>query len=180
MSLNITKTGIFNGQIVEPFLTLPDGSKWILLCYHYIDNGNHLFTKEKAPYCNEQGLYSRCKYADYYKYNNIYEYYVIQDGTIYRWTQTNTPSASSLSGFTPIIGSPSVGLVRNGGNTYFGYNSWWGAVGCWTKWSSGGYTGVPGFGGITAHGYLAVYARINDFNAFAEDKIINGNEIYEY
>lgn len=180
MSLNISKTGIFNGQIIEPFLILPDDSQWRLLCFHYIDNGKHLFTKEKAPYCNEQGLYSRCKYADYYKYNNTYEYYVIQDDIIHRWTQTSAPSSSSLSGFTIITGDPRVGLVKNGGNTYFGYNSWWGAVGCWTLWSSGGYTGVPGFGGLTAHNYLAIYARVNNFNAFEEETNLNGREIYEY
>lgn len=184
MSLNITKTGIFNGQIVEPFLTLPDGSQWKLLCYHYVDHGNNLFEKSKAGYCNDWGLYSRCQYADEYKYNNIYEYYIIQDGIEMRFSQTNKPSATSLSGFTNILGTPTNGIVKNGGNTYFGYNSWWGATGCWTKYTTGGVTGIPGFGPHNADGmcqyYLAVYARIDNINAFAEDKIISGREIYEY
>lgn len=182
MSLNITKTGIFNGQIVEPFLILPDGSKWRLLCYHYIDHGNNLFEKAKAGYCNDWGLYSRCQYADNYKYNNSYEYYAIQDGKEMRWTQTSAPHATSISGFTVVSGPVTRGLARPNANnnTYFGYGSWWSAVGCWTVYGSGATRGIPGMDSTNAIYYLAVYARVDDFNAFAEDKIINGNQIYEY
>jgi len=42
--MNITRTGIWNGKIVEPFLTLSDGSNWQLLLFHYVDGGNNLFT----------------------------------------------------------------------------------------------------------------------------------------
>lgn len=182
MSLNITKTGIFNGQIIEPFLILPDGSQWKLLCYHYIDHGNNLFEKEKAGYCNDWGLYSRCQYADYYKYNNTYEYYAIQDGKEMRWTQTSAPHATAISGFTKISGPVTRGLARPNANnnTYFGYGSWWSAVGCWTVYGSGATRGIPGMDSTNAIYYLAVYARIDNINAFAEDGIILGNQIYEY
>lgn len=184
MSLNITKTGIFNGQIIEPFITLSDGSKWQLICGHLIDGGNHLFTSTNAGYCNDYGLYSRCQYADAFKYGNLWEFYVIQDGKKMRWTQTNAPSATSPSGFTSILGNPTQGLVRNNSATYFGYNSWWSAVGCWTSYTLNGKKGIPGFGPHTVEGiatdYLFVYARIEIPHAFAEDGIISGKEIYEY
>lgn len=182
MSLNITKTGIFNGQIVEPFITLVDGSNWQLICYHYIDHGNNLFLKEEAGYCNKPGLYSRCQYADAFKYGNLWEFYAIQDGKEMRWTQTSAPHATAISGFTKISGAVTRGLARPNANnnTYFGYGSWWSAVGCWTVYGSGATRGIPGMDSTNAINYLAVYARINKPIAFAEDGIISGQEIYEY
>lgn len=182
MSLNITKTGIFNGQIVEPFITLADGSKWQLICYHYIDHGNNLFLKEEAGYCNKPGLYSRCQYADAFKYGNLWEFYAIQDGKEMRWTQTSAPHATSIAGFTKISGAVTRGLARPNANnnTYFGYGSWWSAVGCWTVYGSGTTRGIPGMDSTNAINYLAVYARIEKPIAFAEDGIISGQEIYEY
>lgn len=182
MSLNITKTGIFNGQIVEPFIILADGSKWQLICYHYIDHGNNLFLKEEAGYCNKPGLYSRCQYADAFKYGNLWEFYAIQDGKEMRWTQTSAPHATSIAGFTKISGAVTRGLARPNANnnTYFGYGSWWSAVGCWTVYGSGATRGIPGMDSTNAINYLAVYARIEKPIAFAEDKIISGQEIYEY
>ena len=180
MSLNITKTGIFNGQIVEPFITLPDGSNWQLICYHYIDHANNLFTSSNAGYCNDWGLYSRCQYADAFKYGNLWEFYAIQDGKEMRWTQTSAPSASSIAGFTVVSGPVTRGLVRHGSNTYFGYGSWWSAVGCWTAYGSGANRGIPGMDSTNAINYLAVWARIDKPKAFAEDDIISGQNIYEY
>lgn len=177
----ITKTGQLKDYIIEPFLTLSDGSKWQLICGHYIDHGNNLFTSSNAGYCNEHGLYSRCKYADAFKYGNLWEFYAIQDGKTMRWTQTSAPSASSPSGFTVISGPVTNPLVRHGSNTYFGYNSWWSAVGCWTPYGSGTNRGIPGMDGTNAINYLFVYARIDTPKAFIENNdIASGGQIYEY
>lgn len=176
----ITKTGQLKLQIVEPFITLSDGSQWQLLCAHYIDHGNNMFTSSNAGYCNLPGLYSRCKYADQFLLNGKYEFYAIQDGKTMRWTQTNAPSASSIAGFTVISGPVTRGLVRNGGNTYFGYGSWWSAVGCWTTYGSGATLGIPGMDSTNAVEYLNVYGRINTPIAFTEDSVMSGTNIYEY
>ena len=183
--LNITKTGILNAKIVEPFITLPDGSYWQLVLYHYVDGGKNLFTQSNATNCNELGLYSRLKWINNFTYNGLYEFYVIQDGVEHRWTQTSQPTASSIAGFTVISGNPVNGLAKaSQSNTYIGYNSWWGACGCWTQYSTGGATGIPGFGAHGADGiaqkYLALYARISTPIAFAEDKILQGANIYEF
>ena len=52
----LTKTGIMNDNIEESIMTLPDGSCWQLLLFHYVDNGNNLFTSTNATNCNEFGL----------------------------------------------------------------------------------------------------------------------------
>lgn len=190
MNLNITKTGIFNGQIIEPFLTLADGSKWILLLYHYIDQGNNMFSSSNATYCNDFGLFSRLKYIDNFTYDNKYEFYVIQDDIEFRWSQTNAPfTTTSVTGYTNIgSNSPGGGLCKCNGNTVLAASNttgnWWRACGCWTVYTNAGVTGLPGFGTTSpqrmAQYYLALYARVDNFNAFAENKIINGNQIYEY
>ena len=166
----LTKTGILKDNIIEPYITLSDGSHWKLLLFHWVDHGNNLFTSTNASYCNDFGLYSRLNEADNYTYNSKYEFYVLQDDHEFRWTQTNKPTAASPSGFTVVSGYASAvqGLVKPTSltQTYFGYNSWWGACGSWTSYSTGGKTGIPGFGPHSASGicenYLALYTRIDD------------------
>lgn len=184
----ITKTGQLNDCSVEPFLTLPDGSKWQLLMFHYVDNGNNLFTQENATDCSEHGLYSRLKWVNQFTYGDKYEFYVIQDDVKHRWTQTSQPTANSIAGFTVISGDPVNGLAKaSQSNSYLGYDQWWGACGCWTKYTSGGKSGIPGFGthgtgaaGI-AENYIALYARIDTPKAFIENNdIASGSIIYEY
>lgn len=70
--MSLTKIGIWDGKIVEPFLTLSDGSNWQLLLLHYVDNGNNLFTRDNAIDCNDFGLYSRLKWIDDFTYDNKY------------------------------------------------------------------------------------------------------------
>ncbi len=184
--MNITRTGIWNGKIVEPFLTLSDGSNWQLLLFHYVDGGNNLFTQDNATDCNEFGLYSRLKWIDDFTYDNKYQFYVIQDGVQHRWTQTSKPTAATISGMTVISGYPVNGLAKaNQKNSYLGYNSWWGACGCWTSYTTDGVTGIPGFGTHSAVGmctdYLALYARIDKPKVFLErNNIENCFSIYEF
>ena len=185
MNLNISKTGILTGNIIEPFISLADGSNWQLLLFHYVDHGNNLFTSSNATYCDDWGLYSRLKWINNFTYNGKYEFYVVQDDVEHRWTQTSQPTASSITGFTVITGNPVNGLAKaNQSNTYIGYDVWWGACGCWTKFTSGSKVGIPGFG---PHGtaalcekYLALYARIEKPKVFVEDGRIQGGQFYEY
>ena len=156
--------------MIEPYKTLPDGSHWQLMLFHYVDGGKNLFTSSNATYCNDFGLYSRLRDINNVKYDSSkYEFYVIQDGVEYRWTQTSQPTASSIAGKTVVSGyaDPVNGLAKaNQSNTYIGYSSWWGACGCYKSFTSGGRTGIPGFGTHDANGicaeYLALYARISD------------------
>lgn len=184
-NLNISKTGILSATPIEPYLNLSDGSKWQLLLFHYVDGGNNLFTQSNATDCNDWGLYSRLKWVDEFTYDNKYEFYVIQDGIEHRWTQTSKPTASSITGLTVISGNPVNGLAKaSQSNAYLGYGSWWGACGSWTKYTTGGKTGIPGFGPHGADGmcekYLALYARIETPKAFVEDGCAQAQEIYEY
>lgn len=173
MNVNIDKKGILTtGELIEPFITLSDGSHWQLLLFHYVDNGNNLFTSSNAADCDNFGLYSRLKWIDSFKYNNLYEFYVIQDGTQFRWTQTNAPLTTTVvSGFTAISGytNPINGICKCSGNTLLATSNstgnWWRACGCWTIYNGG----IPGFGNsVICKKYLALYARINEPKVFIE------------
>lgn len=114
--------------------------------------------------------------------NNQYEFYVLQDGREFRWTQTSAPSASTITGFTAVTGytKPDYGLAKGSqSNSYFGYNSWWGAAGSWTSFTYNGANGVPGFTGL-AKNYLALYVRVPEINAFIEEDAVNANQFIEY
>ena len=172
----LTKSGILQDNIIEQYLTLNDGSHWKLMLSHYVDNGRNLFTSSNATDCNELGLYSRLKDINNYTYDNKYEFYVIQDGKEFRWTQTSQPTASSCTGLTTVSGytNPQRGLAKAGSaNTYLGYGVWWGACGCWTSYSVSGKTGIPGFGPASADGictdYLILYTRIDNPKAQLEN-----------
>jgi len=182
----LTKTGILYDNMIESIKVLPDGSYWQLLLFHYVDNGNNLFTSSNATNCNDFGLYSRLKDINNFTYNGKYEFYVIQDDIEYRWTQTNQPTASSVSGLTTVSGyaNPVNGLAKASQSyTYIGYGTWWGACGAWTKYSTGGKTGIPGFGTHDVNGmctrYLALYARIEKPDAKLSNQTANSFEFIE-
>lgn len=186
--MGIYKQGQWSSnRLVEPYLQLSDGSMWQLLLYHLVDSGTRLFTSSNCQYCNDFGLYSRLKWIDSFVYDSKYEFYVIQDGVEHRWTQTNQPTANAIADLTVITGNPVNGLAKaSQSNTYIGYDSWWGACGCWTSYTTGGVTGIPGFGPHNASGicqnYLALYARIatDPFQAFVEKNALQASNFYEY
>lgn len=182
----LTKTGILHDNMIESIKVLPDGSYWQLVLFHYVDGGNNLFTSANATDCNEFGLFSRLKDIDNFTYNNKYEFYVIQDDTEFRWTQTNKPTASAISGLSVVSGytNPVNGLAKaSQSSTYIGYGSWWGACGCYTSYTQSGKTGIPGFGPHNANGictrYLALYARIPSPSAKLADQLANSFEFIE-
>ena len=181
--IDINKQGILNsGNPVEPYIILPDGAIFRLILFHVVEKGTHLFTQSNAAYCNDWGLFSRLQYADVLKYDNRWEYYAIQDGMPYRWTQTSAPSATSIAGPTAVTGytCPQYGLAKaSQTKAYFGYNAWWGAAGAWTSYTTDGKTGIPGFNGLCTN-YLALYARVNKLIAFAEEDAVNANQFIEY
>lgn len=183
----LTKTGILYDNLAESIMTLPDGSHWQLLLFHYVDGGKNLFTQSNAAYCNEFGLFSRLKYIDNFKLNNQYEFYAIQDDIEYRWIQTNAPTASTIAGLTTVSGyaNPVNGLAKatNQDESYLGYSTWWGACGSWTSYTTGGKTGIPGFGahnvnGICTH-YLALYARISNIDTKLANETVNTSNFIE-
>ena len=138
MNVSINKQGVLSGTPIEPYLTTSDGAIFRLILFHVVDKGTHLFTSSNAGYSNEWGLFSRLQYADALKYGDLWEFVAIQDGDEYRWTQTSAPSATSISGLTAVTGytMPQYGVAKGSqSNSYFGYNSWMGACGCWTQWT---------------------------------------------
>lgn len=188
MNVNISKTGVLTSQIIEPYMTLPDGSKWQLLLFHQVNKGTNLFTSSNCGYCNDYGLYSRLKWIDNFQYNNLYEFYVIQDGITHRWTQTNAPwTTTSVTGFTQISGTVRSGICKNknfGALAISNTSPWWNLCGGYASYSIGGKTGIPGFGLADATGvcedYLALYARIDNKKSFFENNVAQGENFYEY
>lgn len=189
--MSISKTGILSSQLIEPYLTLADGSNWQLLLFHYVDGGNNLFTPANCEYCNEPGLFSRLQWIDNFQYNGLYEFYVIQDGVEHRWSQTSAPwTSTSITGFTAISGTPVVGICKRASDraalAETSTGNWWNSCGTYLAYTYGGKTGIPGFGansnthGTVCTNYLALYARINKPIAFLENNIIQTYELYEY
>lgn len=185
-SNKLLRTGVFKNYAAEPYIKLADGSYWKLMLFHYVDGGDNLFTQANAAYNNGFGLYSRLRDINNYTYGGKYEFYVIQDGIEYRWTQTSQPTASSIAGKTVVSGyaDPVNGLAKASQSyTYIGYGSWWGACGSWTKYSTGGKTGIPGFGAHSAAGicteYLALYARIEEPKAQINNECLYAENFIE-
>ena len=182
MNINISKTGVLTTQIVEPYITLSDGSKWQLLLFHLVDNGNRLFTSTNCGYCNDYGLYSRLQWIDDFQYNNKYEFYVIQDNIEHRWSQTNAPlTTTSITDFVSIQGTPGGGICKCSGNTCLAAtnttSNWWRACGCYHIYNGG----IPGFNNKICKDYLALYVRVEKPKVFFEkNNISQGENFYEY
>lgn len=186
---SVSKPGVLQGEFVEPFITLSDGTKWQLILFHYVDHGDHLFTEQNAGYCNEYGLFSRLQYADAFQYSDEkWHFYVIQDGIEYRWLQPFAPTAGASTVVNGYSGYPEpiYGIATGGNHTesYSSGNVSWGQCGSWTKKTLDGKSGIGGFGGSTSDNicqyYLALYARIDTPIAFFENGVANANSFQEY
>lgn len=178
----LTKTGIMYDNMIESIMTLPDGSHWQLLMFHYVDNGKNLFTSTNASNCNDFGLFSRLKDIDSFKIGNQYEFYAIQDGTAYRWIQTNAPlTTTSVAGFAAVSGytSPGAGICKCAGKTLLARTNstgnWWNAMGCYTIYNNG----IPGFNSVVCKKYIALYARIPNADAKLSNQTANSFEFIE-
>lgn len=178
----LTKTGIMYDNMEESIMTLPDGSHWQLLMFHYVDDGKNLFTSSNANNCNDFGLFSRLKDIDGFKLNNQYEFYAIQDDTTYRWIQTNAPlTTTAVTGFSAVSGynSPGAGICKCSGNTLLARTNstgnWWNAMGCYTIYNNG----IPGFNSIICKKYMALYARIEKADVKLSNQTANASEFLE-
>lgn len=178
----LTKTGIMHDNMEESIMTLPDGSCWQLLLFHYVDNGNNLFTSSNATNCNDFGLFSRLKDINNFKIGTQYEFYGLQDGNAYRWIQTNAPmTTTAVTGFSAVSGytSPGAGICKCNGNTVLARtgttSNWWNAVGCYTKYNGG----IPGYAQTICKKYMALYARIEKADVKISNQTLNASEIIE-
>ena len=179
----LTKTGVMYDNMVEPFITLSDGSYWQLLMFHYVDDGKNLFTSSNANNCNDFGLFSRLKDIDGFKLNNQYEFYAIQDSTAYRWIQTNAPlTTTAVAGFSVVSGynSPGAGICKCNGNTLLARtnttSNWWNAFGCYKLYNGG----IPGLNSVVCKKYLALYARIEKVDVKISNQIANASHFIEF
>lgn len=178
----LTKTGVLYDNMIESIITLPDNSYWQLLMFHYVDNGNNLFTSSNANNCNDFGLFSRLKDIDNFKFNNQYEFYAIQDDVPYRWIQTNAPlTTTSVAGFSAVSGytSPRAGICKCAGKTLLARtnstSNWWNAFGCYTLYNGG----IPGLNQVVCKKYLALYVRIEKPDVKLSNQTANSFEFIE-
>lgn len=154
----------FTGDIEKPEQPI-----WLKLLHHNAPASN-LFTTANYKKNTSDNLYSRCGWMfnnTIFKLDNgNYEFFakdqMATGGTqnTYRWTQTSSPTASTITGFKKITNSCNssylVGL-KNGGNYSAFHNggSWWCACGSYTAYQGG----TPGFQGVVTTGYIDLWVR---------------------
>ena len=86
---------------------------------------------------------------------------------IQQWSQNTNPVTNTN---TPTILSGSCtfgGLRKNGTNTFMSRPSnWWAATGCWTQFTGGGVTGIPGYydQSHACSGSMDLFVKVNGFN----------------
>ena len=146
----------------------PEYPLWLKLLHHNAP-ANNIFTDANCKKNSDNDLYSRCVWLfgntifklDNGKYEMLAKEKAESGSTenIFRWTQTSSPTASTITGFnaiTNVSGSHLLGLKHNGsyaalhnGSTY------WCACGSYTKYNGGN----PGFKDIIKSGYLDLFVR---------------------
>jgi hypothetical protein len=185
------------------FYVEPDGSTWIRIAHHNNPSTNKFastdtFTSSVYKDTNRWFYVSLCNKIT----NNVYELMVKQtaasgDSEVkYRWIQTKNPMTATFAETTTanvtIISTSGYSTYTNYGGMYYNDGSrsyivannaingnWWGAIGCWTDYSSG----IPGYGQtpITT-GYIDLYLRVdnqnNDKPSLFKNAII-ANHFYE-
>lgn len=193
--LDITRTGQTRANYFQEYFVDGSGNKFMLLLFHDNKKGTQLFTTANQSNNLQYGLYSRLylleSAPDAFKDGSGYfEFYATMpddNNLIYRWKQTSNPmTTTSISGYSN-ISNTSTGLVSDTttSRTRLRMNAtWWGAVGCCTSYSTGGVTGIPGYGGSSVTnmctGIMTLYAKVNEVVLRDYSNLLLGNELYEY
>lgn len=173
---------------MQSYKLITDNSLWVRIFHHNNNSGTVLFTSSNALDIQTENLYSRLNILEKFRdKNNLFEFMAIQPElsteTIYRWTQSNNPTNTTVIADYTNITNGEGGLVKCAGNTLCARTTstgnWWCAVGCYTKFGNG----IPGFGGKIVKNSLDLYVRIdnlpenNMFKIF-KDTVVSVN-IYE-
>lgn len=146
----------------------PEYPLWLKLLHHNAP-ANNLFTAANCKKNSDNDLYSRCGWLfgntifklDNGKYEMLAKEKTESGSTenIFRWTQTSSPTASTITGFsaiTNVSGSHLLGLKHNGSYAAFHNGStYWCACGSYTKYNGGN----PGFKDVIKSGYLDLFVR---------------------
>lgn len=128
--------------------TLSDGSMWARIFWHDVGTYKHWFnSSDEAKHCvNQINRYSRMDLADQFKTSaGVYEFmltYPSQSSTAYnRWTQTSSPSAGTVTGYTAKSiswSAHSAGIRTAVGSSQWNCDSggtWYAALGQFGTWT---------------------------------------------
>ena len=154
------------------------GCTWLKVLHHNAPATN-LFTTANRKNNDDENLFSRLGLFDdttmFKMTNGKYQFMVREKleststENIGIWTQTSSPTASAIAGYTQIYSSTgswprSFGLTHQSANAVFDESGsgWWCACGCSTAYQGG----IPGFWGNVKTGYIDLYIRVDDTQFF--------------
>jgi hypothetical protein len=149
---------------------LDDGSCWVRILHHHIENGIRVFASvAESEYNVNSELFSLLKFISLWTLDNKYEFlseeYYIEGGQLSaqrRWRQTSNPyTEATLSGFEN-VSNASTGLKKYIENAdrcvMYTTPSWWGAMGARSIYNGG----LPAIDGVTINkGTLDLWIRIS-------------------
>ena len=195
-NISVLKNGIVSAPLPMEYMYLNDGSVWMPVMYHNNKAHTNLFSssddftrfvQHNIDCWADFSLISAVTRPDTSKYEFLAIQQDVNADTFrsYRWSQTNNPiTTTSVTGFTVITTgvthTPAGGLCKCSSNTYLAIsnstNNWWQACGCWTAYQ----TGIPGFGGISPDGVIALYIRVSkEIYAQFKSWLLLGNQLIE-
>lgn len=154
------------------------GCTWLKVLHHNAPATN-LFTTANRKNNDDENLFSRLGLFDdttmFKMTNGKYQFMVREKleststENIGIWTQTSSPTASTIAGYAQIYSSTgswprSFGLTHQSANAVFDESGsgWWCACGCSTAYQGG----IPGFWGNVKTGYIDLYIRVDDTQFF--------------
>lgn len=148
---------------------------WVKVLHHNRPASN-IFTTANAKNINTENLFSKLYLFDdttrFKSTSGKYEFMVREKleststENIGIWSQTSSPTANAIAGYTQIYTSTgswprSFGLTHQSANAVFddsGSSTWWCSCGCNTAYQGG----IPSFWGICKTGYLDLYIRVDN------------------
>lgn len=163
--IKFAKTGIAEGFETSEiskgmgmkFKVLNDGSSWARIHWLDVSEKSEFFANatEVAECTNKMNRYSLMGKVDNFKNaNGVYEFmltYPQLSSTLYnRWTQTSSPNASAVTGFTAITTAWSnynAGIRKHGPSCVYNCStesSWYAPIGQTAGWTNGSIPGANG------------------------------------
>lgn len=140
---DISEIGYIGGMKVK---VLSDNSAWARIHWLDVTTDKTWFTASEVAFCNQANRFSRMGLVDHFKVDGKYEFmltYPSLSNSLYnRWTQTSSPNASTVTGFTAITtawNNHNAGIRKHGSACVYNCDTgstWFAPIGQKSAWDS--------------------------------------------
>lgn len=179
---NFGEIGYINGMKTK---VLSDGSAWARIHWLNVTTTKTWFTTSEVPFCNKANRFSLMGLVEHFvglsgKYEFMLTYPTLSKTLYNRWSQTSSPNASTVTGFTAITtawSAHNAGIRKHGSACVYNCDSgstWYAPIGQTATWTTTQY--IPAADG-SSQTETELWVRIDNLPDINRISMFNNKDI---